>query len=173
MNICKIQVPGIITFEPENRTRKHMMQSSWKKVAMVNIEGDICEYYAWMLNRRYNLILNKPLRGAHISFINDSMKDLGKDGLISDEEVEKNWEEVKARWDGREIMISLDVVPKTDDLHWWLNIPHEDREELQWIRNELGLGKPHWGMHMSIGYANDKNIEHSRYIHRTIKMFEI
>jgi hypothetical protein len=47
-----------------------------EKMAMILLDGDVTEYYAWFIQKRYNLILNKPLRGAHISFINDSMRDL-------------------------------------------------------------------------------------------------
>jgi hypothetical protein len=76
---------------------------------------------------------------------------------------------VKQKWDGKQIPIVLDLNPKTNDEHWWLNIPHEERGLLQSIRDELGLDRPYFGMHMSIGYANDKNIEHSKYIHDLIK----
>jgi hypothetical protein len=54
--------------------------------------------------------------------------------------------------------------PKTDGRTWWFNVPDEERELLQSIRTELGLGKPFFGMHMSLGYANEKNIEHSEYL---------
>lgn len=168
-----IVVPGIIEFEPENKTRKHEFQASWKKVAMVLFDGDIAEYYAWFVNRRYNLALNRPLRGGHISFINDSINDMSVKNSLTVEQANEQWNAVKLKWDGKPIMITLDVSPKTDDKHWWLNIPHDNREELHSIRNELGLGRPHWGLHMSIGYANERNIEHSKYIHRTIKQFEI
>jgi hypothetical protein len=97
------------------------------------------------------------------------MRDLSQNGQKSNEEVEELWESVKQKWDGKEIPIVLDLTPKTNDEHWWLNIPHDERELLQSIRNELGLGKPFFGMHMSIGYANDKNIHHSIYIHDLIK----
>jgi len=136
---------------------------------MVFIEGDVCEYYAWFLKKRYNITLNKPIRGAHISFINDSMRDLTQNNDKSEEEILQLWEDVKLKWDGKEIDIVLDLNPKTDDRIWWLNIPNEEREGLQAIRNELGLGRPYFGMHMSIGYANEKNIEHSTYIHELIK----
>jgi len=136
---------------------------------MVFIEGDVCEYYAWFLQKRYNITLNKPIRGAHISFINDSMRDLIQNNNKSEEEILQLWEDVKAKWDGKEIDIVLDLNPKTDDRIWWLNIPNEEREGLQAIRNELGLGRPYFGMHMSIGYANEKNIEQSVYIHDLIK----
>ena len=164
-----ITLIGKILFEPENKTKKHEAQSSWKKLAMVLIDGEITQYYAWFIEKRYNLILNKPLRGAHISFINDRMNDMSLNGERSIQEVEVLWETVKKKWDGKEISIVLDVSPRTDSKHWWLNIPHEFRNELQGIRNELGLGKPYWGMHMSLGYANEKNIEHSTYIHNLIK----
>ncbi len=165
----KIKLTGKISFEPENKTNKHVNQSSWKKIAMVFFDGDIAEYYAWFIKKRYNLKLNKPLRGAHVSFINDSMKDLTQNGVLSAEEVEIKWEEVKKKWDGKEIEIVLDLSPKTNDEHWWFNIPHEERESLQSIRDELGLGRPYFGMHMSIGYVNEKNLPHSKYIHDLIK----
>jgi hypothetical protein len=165
----RIKLIGKIGFEPEDKTNKHKAQSSWKKMAMVFIDGDVCEYYAWFLQKRYSITLNKPLRGAHISFINDSMRDLTQNNDKSEEEILQLWEDVKTKWDGKEIDIVLDLNPKTDGRIWWLNIPNEEREGLQAIRNELGLGRPYFGMHMSIGYANEKNIEHSVYIHELIK----
>ena len=156
-------------FEPENVTKKHNEQASWKKMAMVLFDGDITDYYSWFINRRYNLILNKPLRGAHISFINDSIKDMSLNGARSIEQVDALWEAVKKKWHGQQIPVVLNLSPKTDDRTWWLNIPHEERGLLQGIREELGLGKPYWGMHMSVGYANEKNLYHSVYIHNLIK----
>lgn len=165
----RIILTGRIGFEPEDRTKKHKSQSSWKKMAMVFLDGDICEYYSWFIMQRYKLKLNKPLRGAHISFINDSMVDLTQNGKITEEDALNKWVEVKKKWDGNRVSIVLDLNPKTDDRTWWLNIPHEEREVLQSIRTELGLGKPFFGMHMSIGYANEFNIEHSCYLHESIK----
>ena len=165
----RITLYGKIGFEPEDYTRKHKDQASWKKVAMVFIDGDICEYYAWFLQRRYSIVLNKPLRGAHISFINDSMRDLTQNGTISEEEALKSWEACKKKWQGKEIQIVLDLNPKTDDRSWWLNIPQDERDSLHAIRAEIGLGRPHFGLHMSLGYANEKNIFHSTYIHDCIK----
>jgi hypothetical protein len=37
-----------------------------EKMAMILLDGDVTEYYAWFIQKRYNLILNKPL-GVHIS----------------------------------------------------------------------------------------------------------
>lgn len=165
----RITLTGRIGFNPEDKTNKHLFQSSWKKIAMVFIEGDVCEYYAWFLQKRYNITLNKPIRGAHVSFINDSMRDLTQDNDKPEEEILQLWEDVKAKWDGKEIDIVLDLNAKTDGRIWWLNIPEEERHGLQAIRNELGLGRPFFGLHMSIGYANEKNIEQSVYIHELIK----
>jgi hypothetical protein len=165
----KITLFGRIGFEPENKTKKHNSQSSWKRMAMVFFDGDICEYYAWFIQKRYNLVLNKPLRGAHISFINDSIKELSCNGTKTMEQIDADWEAVKKKWDKKKIEVTLDLDPRTDDKHWWLNIPHDQRDLLHGIRAELGLGKPFWGLHMTIGYANEKNIEHSKYIHRLTK----
>lgn len=165
----RITLYGKIGFEPENKTKKHNEQSSWKRMAMVHVDGDVTEYYSWFIKRRYNLELNKPLRGAHISFINDSIRDLTQNGVIPFDEMNKTWEAVKTKWDKQVIPVTLDLDPRTDDKHWWLNIPHDERELLHGIRAELGLGRPFWGLHMTIGYANEKNLFHSQYIHGLIK----
>jgi hypothetical protein len=165
----RITLFGKIGFEPENKTKKHNSQSSWKRMAMVHIDGEVTEYYAWFIQKRYNLILNKPLRGAHISFINDSIKDFSQNGTKTMEEIDETWNNVKTKWDKQIIPVTLDLNPRSDDRTWWLNIPHDERELLHGIRAELGLGRPFWGLHMSIGYANEKNIYHSVYIHELIK----
>ena len=59
----KIRLTGKIGFDPQDYTKKHQSQASWKKIAMVFFDGDIPEYYGWFIERRYNLVLNKPLRG--------------------------------------------------------------------------------------------------------------
>lgn len=151
-----IQVTGKIWFDPKNVTKKHNTQSEWKRMAMVTFEGDMTEYYAWFIKKRYNLELNRPLRGAHISFINDSVRDMG---VYADK-----WDEVKEKYNGTEVTLTLDLDVRGDGKHWWLVVEHESRKPLLDIRSELGLGKPFWGMHLTVGYANEKNIEHSRYI---------
>lgn len=180
--LTTIKMKGKIYFDPKDKTTKQKSQASWKKVAMVLIEGDLCEYYAWFIKKRFNLELTKPLRGAHISFINDHTQNMNK-----------QWEEVKKKWHKKEIDIILDVRPhfsksgkySKDGGHWWLIIPHNERDFLHDIRNELGLGKPFFGLHMTIGNAVNKrpevkndagattalkmNIEHSDYIIQLIK----
>ncbi len=165
----KLALMGKIVFEPENKTKKHNAQASWKHIAMVLIGGEVTEYYAWYIQKRFNLTLNKPLRGAHISFINDSFRDMSQNGSRSLEDVKRAWNAAKVKWDGKRIPIMLNLNPRTDDKHWWLNVDHEYRDKLHGIRAEVGLGKPFFGLHMSIGYANEKNLEHSMYIHQLIK----
>jgi hypothetical protein len=135
---------------------------------MIHFDGDVSEYYAWFIKKRYNLTLNKPLRGAHISFINDSIFDFKKSGNRTEKEVEENWEAVKKKWHGKKIKVVLNVDPRTDGRIWWFNVPHEERIEIQAIRTELGLGRPYFGLHMSLGYANEKQLDHSEYIHGLI-----
>ena len=74
-------IKGKIIFDPDNVTRKHNRQVDWKRVAMVKFDGEMAEYYAWFIERRYNLTLNRPLRGAHVTFVNDSIKEIRGGGL--------------------------------------------------------------------------------------------
>lgn len=159
-----ITYKGIIHFDPINVTKKHLNQSDWKRMALVLFEGEICELYTWFIEKRYNLKLNKPLRGSHISFINDSINDIKNALKCNEYEAELVWEQVKNKWDNKEIEISLNVDVRSNSQHWWLIVPEEERKVLHDIRAELGLGRPFWGLHMSIGNVNEKNIQHSEYI---------
>lgn len=159
-----IKYKGTIHFDAVNKTKKHESQADWKRIAIVMLEGEISEYYSWFIKKRYNLTLNKPLRGAHVTFINDSVRDIKTALNCSEEEANKAWEALKNKWDGKEIEVCLDVDARSSRLHWWLIVPQDKREQLHAIRQEIGLGRPYFGLHMSIGYANEKNIEHSNYI---------
>jgi len=179
-----IKIYGKIVFDPKDVTKKHADQASWKRMAMVMISGDITEYYAWFLKRRYNIELSKPLRGAHISFINDSIRDIQSGLKCNEKQAKKAWVKLKKKYDGKKIEIILNISPRSDGYHWWLNVPNEFRTELHSIRNEVGLGRPHFGIHMSIGRAEDKygvydsetnavkakklNLAHSKYILKLI-----
>src|ERR1044072_7987187 len=165
----KIELIGKVVFSPDNKTKKHNKQSSWKKIAMVMFDGDVSEFYAWFIKKRFNLPLNKPLRGAHISFINDDINKMTQNGKISIVEAEMAWSAIKQKWDSKRVPITVSVSPRTNGEHWWLNIAPEHQGLLMGIREELGLGKPFYGFHLSLGYANDKNIDHSNYIHSLIQ----
>ena len=118
------------------------------------------------------------------------MRDLSKNGFLDDSRVLENWQTVKEKWNGKQIDVYLNLNPDTDslendDCHWWLIVPHDKRQGLQEIREELGLGRPFFGMHMTIGRAVDStsmsnfepgvmkakemSVDHSRYIHNLIK----
>jgi hypothetical protein len=156
MFVIMIKITGKILFDPKDRTKKHKFQSEWKKMVLVEFSGDLCDYYSWFIKKRYNLELNRPLRGAHISFINDSVRDMGVNA--------DKWEDIKKKYNGTEVTLTLDPDVRGDGKHWWLVVEHESRKPLLEIREKLGLGKPYWGMHLTVGYANERNIEHSRYI---------
>jgi hypothetical protein len=126
-----------------------------RKNGMVEIGGDICSYYNHYIHKRYGFSLHKPLRNAHVTFINDRAS-----------EINNKWDEVKKKWDGCNIDITINltpvtaVVPLNKDFNFWFEIPEENRSELHSIRGELGLGRPFFGLHLTIGrvidYTEDK-----------------
>jgi|TARA_R110000824_G_scaffold291588_4_gene480101 hypothetical protein len=168
--IQTFKIKGKIVFDPPNITSKHEKQSKWKKVAMLEFDGDIKGYYRWFVKKRYNLFLGESIRKAHITFINDHKRDF--------KDFDK-WNEVKKKWNGKSIEIELSTDVRSDGINWWLVIPEEARGGLHGIRAELGLGRPYFGLHMTFGVARDakddvfemntiravrQNEAHSRYI---------
>ena len=145
-------IQGKILFDPIDLTKKHVSQSSWKKIVIALIEGDICEYYAWFIKKRYNIKLNSPLRGAHFTIINDIVSDLKKYNYIN-----KNY-------NNKIINIKISDQIKTDGLHYWLICESEDAMK---IRNKCNLSSiPYWGFHITIGIiaGREYEIEHANYI---------
>ena len=165
----KITLCGRIIFDPLNLTSKQRNQSSWKKVSFVEFEGDICELYSWFIQRRYNLNLLKSIRKAHVTVINDSIRDLRLNDTKTIEEVEKLWNSIKEKWDGKEIEVTLNLDVSSNSDYWWLRVPHEDNKLLTDIRNELGLKTPFFNYHLTIGYPHPKHEEHSKYIVEGLK----
>lgn len=163
-----ITLTGKVIFDPVNLTTKHKKQSGWKKIAFIEFEGDLCEYYAWFLMKRYNLILNKSVRAAHISVVNDSINDLSLNGELSNEEINKKWNNIKDKYNNKEIEVIIDLDVRTNGNHWYLNVPHDLNKPLIDIRCDLGLGDPYYKLHMSVGYPHPLHIEHSEYIHDMI-----
>lgn len=162
-----ITYKGKIHFEPEDRTKKHINQSSWKKVAIVLLDGDICDYYAWFLKKRFDLSLNKPLRGPHVTFINDRFSDVKGD---TEEDKLELWDDIKNKYDNEEISIILNLTYHSNSLHWWLPVDYDHRGELRNIRTELGLGDPYMGEHLTLGRVKDTDREFSDYISRLNKL---
>lgn len=155
----RITVTGKIVFEPENKTKKHIAQAEKKRTAMILFQDDMSSYYAWFLKKRFNIELLKPLRGSHITFINDWF--YGIDEPAPNEARESVWKSGKAKYNGKKIDVELSLDYHTNGIHWWLIIPHDSRKELLNIRAEIGLGKPAFGFHMTIGHVvnHDKIVE--------------
>jgi hypothetical protein len=139
------KIKGRLVFDPPEITSKHSRQSNWKKVAFLEFDGDIKKYYRWFVKKRYNLHLSESIRKAHVTFINDSHRDLG-------ENLSK-WNKVKKKWNGKTIEIKLSTDVHSDGVYWWLVVPEESRGQLHSIRKEVGLYRPHFGLHMTFGVA--------------------
>ena len=147
------EVIGKIEFDPVNVTKKHDKQSSWKKVAMVRFQDndDTYAYYSWFLKKRFNLVLNKPIRGTHLTIIND----------IVDDELYMMGREL---FHGKEVKIQYDPsdIRSNKKGHWWLKAYCDDAHN---IRTVMGLDpKPYFGLHITIGLATHLQLEHSKYI---------
>ena len=170
------KIKGRLVFDPPNITEKHRNQGKWKKVAILEFEGDIKGYYRWFVKKRYHLFLGESIRKSHVTFINDSRSDM--------EGGNKKWYEIKKKWDGKTIEIELSTDVRSDGVNWWLVVPEDARDSLHAIRAELGLGRPYFGLHMTFGVARDgkddvfeKNTiravrqteEHSKYILRLLE----
>ena len=149
-----IRGTGILQFEPEDKTKKHIHQAAWKRVAIIQTNDDLCEYYAWFVKQRFGLKLNRPLRGSHITIINDAEREL------------PNYQEAVDKFNGQTIDFFLDVETSTNGNHWWLNAQCEAAEE---IREACGASrKPYFPFHLTIGFPSPLTLEHSLYISRSI-----
>jgi hypothetical protein len=152
------ETKGVLNFEPIDRTKKQKNQSSWKRTALIETDCDLERYYAWFLEKRFSLKLNKTIRGTHISFINDRVDF-------------KLFEEASKFFNGKEIKFYYEVEPKTNGKHWWVRIYSPDAEN---IRESMGLSRhPYFGLHLTLGYANDKYLDHSQYIERQCVNFNL
>lgn len=149
-----------IIFDPVELTKKHKSQSSWKRVVTCQTDCDIHEYYAWFLNARFNLKLNKPIRKAHVTIVNDK---------IHDHELYKM---AKQLFHGKEITFKYDPAEiRTNGEHFWIKVYSDDVAN---IRTVMGLSpNPYFNLHLTIGYANEKNIQHAHYIHEIILKYNL
>lgn len=154
------EIKGKIEFDPINVTKKHVNQSSWKKTAMVKFDCDTWSYYAWFIEKRFNLKLNKPLRGTHITIIND----------IVDDEIYK---QARGFFHGKELTFKYDptYIRANDKGHWWLKVYCDDVRN---IRTAMGLTPdPYFGLHLTIGLATHLQLEHSIYIKNICQKYNI
>lgn len=170
---------GTILFDPKDLTKKHKLQSSWKKIALVEFDGDICEYYGWFIKKRYGIVLNTPIRKPHISFINDHVNDLNggfydKTKSGTDKERHVMWEQLKKKYHNTKIDVVVSTEIQTNGEHVWLRIEHEHRKELYKIRSEVGLPLPNLGkntdgtlkplgVHLTIGYPVNGRVDENEF----------
>lgn len=155
-----ISIKGILHFAPEDRTKKHKNQSSWKKTALIRTNCDISEYYSWFLKKRFSLDLVKTLRGSHVTIISDKM----------DSDM---FEEAMRVFDKKEITFYYNPEDiRTSGKHWWIKVSCPEAES---IREAIGLDRdPYFGFHLTLGYAaTERSIEHSQYILECIKKFNL
>jgi hypothetical protein len=170
-----IKVRGILDFTPVDFTKKHKSQSVWKRVAIIKTDCELDSYYAWFLKKRFNLELNKNLRGTHITFINDRLD-------------KETFEQAIAVFNKKEIDFYIELEPRSNGEHWWLRVHCPEAEN---IREVIGLSKePFFGMHLTLGHAVVKfpeglesgslspqikkdYIEHSNYILECCKEFNL
>ena len=149
------EIKGKIHFDPINVTKKHHKQASWKRVVVVKFDCDTYAYYSWFIKKRFNIELNKPVRGTHVTIIND----------IVDNNI---YEQSREFFDGKEITIFYDPTEiRTNGLHFWIKAFSDDVKN---IRITMGLNPdPYFGLHLTIGLATHLQAEHSKYIHSLIK----
>lgn len=149
---------GKIHFELENVTKKHAAQAAWKRVAAVVFPCDVHLYYSWLLKRRFNLNLNRPLRGAHVTFISDKMRS-------------EDFERAKKIFEGKLVTVYVEIEPRSNGEHWWLRV---HAPELESIREVAGLRRePYFSFHLTLGLATHRELEHSEYILRQCQRFEL
>ena len=150
---------GKLIVSPIDKTKKHLEQSEWKKVAIVELRDDTCKYYQWFLNRRFGLQFIQPLRGPHITIINDRISDLTNQTILDFH----NRKKINFEFDEKNV--------RSNGEHWWLNIHIPEAEE---IRKNCGLpARPYFGFHLTIGAVNEKNRAHSDYILECCKRFDL
>lgn len=156
----KLKDCGKIKFDPKILTKKHKSQDGWKNVAIVELSGDICEYYKWFIEKRFHIRLKQNIRGPHITIINDQKGD------------ENLYQTAKNKWDGKIIEFEYDLNRiRTDKKHWWISASSPVFSK---IRVEAGLGeKYYYGFHITIGAIHEHDIYNMDYILNNIKRFNI
>jgi hypothetical protein len=152
---------GVLDFFPEHQTKKHLKQEVEliKKVGLITTRCDLHSYYNWFLKTRFNLFLSPPLRGTHITIIND---------IITDTE---RYELIGRKYQRKKVEFFYEIEPRSNGKHWWLRVFSPQAED---IREEIGVSRiPYFSFHLTIGIANENSIEHSKYILDCCKRFEL
>lgn len=151
------EISGKLVFDPINVTKKHQSQSEWKKTAIVKFDCELYSYYSWFIEKRYSIKLNKPLRGTHITFLNEIVDD-------------NTYLQAKELFNSKKVNITYDptYIRTNNKGHWWLKVYSQDIEN---IRITMGLDpKPFYGLHLTIGNATHLQLEQSLYIKKLIEL---
>lgn len=151
-----LEIKTKIIFDPPNKTNKHNKQADWKNVVICQIDDDMDIYYSWFLFKRFGLVLNRSIRKAHITIINDKKS-----------EMDINlYEKAKDTFNGKELTFKFDPSEiRSNGKHWWIKV-YSDEADI--IRNVVGLGKSYYPYHLTLGHANERNIENSKNILKAI-----
>jgi hypothetical protein len=158
--VALIETYGKFHFDPVHVTKKHNKQGDWKTTALVLLNDDLTKFYAWMIERRYGIRLNQPLRGSHVSFINDRMNNAYQ---------KDRYQEIREMYEGKEVNFFYDPDVRTNAEHWWLKVTSND---LLHLRDKIGIGRPYFGLHLTIGTVpktETARYEHSKYIHDLLR----
>ena len=164
-----ITVKGKIKFDPDKVTKKHLSKSSHKTCLIELYGADLSAYYSWFLSKK-GLNLIGPLRGSHITLIDDKFMYLKGSNILMKTDI---WNKVKEKYDRQKIEIEINISKyHSSTKHWWFRLSKKSDELLMKIRNELGLNKPKFPFHVTIGYINDRpeNIIQSFYLQEIIKL---
>jgi len=147
-----------IEFEPSHISKKHARQGEWKKVVILTTGCDIHKYYSWFLQSRFDLKLNSPVRGTHLTIVSDRVdSDL--------------WESAKHKYDSKKMSFYYENILRSNGEHWWLRAWSPEAERL---RSIMGLERdPFYSFHVTIGNTNPKTQEFSEYILAQCKKFEL
>ena len=149
---------GILNFKSVSITKKQCKNDTWKKYAQISCNSDIEDYYRWFLEKRFNLKLNRTLRGTHITIINDICNI-------------EHWDRIVKKYHGKEIEFFYEIEPCSNGEHWWIRVHCPKAEE---IRLKIGLDRnPYFGFHITLGHAVNIHLEHSKYILEQCKRFDL
>ena len=144
---------GKLIFDPVPITGKaeKMFKPFW---AIIVTNDDVDAYYRWFLQKRFNLILQKPAWGPHITIADG--QPTGKKGT---------WDIVKSQYNNLDIEFTYDNFPRTNARHWWLKahclLASEIRSKLQVQRENL-----RFPLHLTLGMPIPRHEQHSIYIHK-------
>lgn len=157
---------GILKFDLENRTKKHNKQSSWKRTAMILTNDDTYQYYQWFIEKRFPLVrgvngdtnwINPPLRGSHVTIINDRISDIN------------NWNRMKDKYDNTEMFFFMDIENglRISEKHIYYKVMCPIGDEVREFGN---LGDPYYGFHLTVGTIPEESIIPSDHLDRVRKI---